>query len=419
MSSPNFQAAVRLRQLRRFDQAEAELKLHLASEPDDAAAYAELALCLKEEERRLPEALAAIERAVGLDPEEPSFQGWRCFILCQMERGEEALAAAYAAISMDPEYANGWAEQSRAYHVLRRWKDSEAAARKALALAPDHSVALNLLSSALQMQGKSESGIGVAEQLLARDPEESYAHANMGWAKLRLQNYKEAEVHFREALRLEPGQEFARSGLIECFKARAPHYRLFLRWSFWMSRFSEGQQWGIWIAMYVLYRVGRGMMASVHPVAVGAVVAIWLAFAFGSHLASGLGHALLLFDRSARLCLTRLERLDGALVGGLVFSGLVAGGLGLTALPQPVAYAGLLLFAAAVPGAYAVLNTRLAGRWAFGAITALSVAGAIHQIYTAVIAPWQTDPPEWFFFPLLACVLSTWLGNSSKLVKRP
>jgi tetratricopeptide (TPR) repeat protein len=205
MSSPHFQAAVRLRQLRRFDQAEAELKLHLASEPDDAAAYAELALCLKEEERRLPEALAAIERAVGLDPEEPGFLAWRCFILCQMERGEEALAAAHAAISMDPEFANGWVEQSRAYHVLRRWKDSEASARKALALAPENSVALNLLSSALQMQGNSHSGIGVAEQLLARDPEEPYAHANMGWAKLRQQNYKEAEAHFREALRLEPG----------------------------------------------------------------------------------------------------------------------------------------------------------------------------------------------------------------------
>jgi hypothetical protein len=61
-------------------------------------------------------------------------------------------------------------------------------------------------------------------------------------------NPKQAAVHFREALRLEPTNDYARAGLVEALKARNPIYGLFLRYVLWMAKLPPRAQWGVVIA---------------------------------------------------------------------------------------------------------------------------------------------------------------------------
>jgi tetratricopeptide (TPR) repeat protein len=291
MSHPTLTAAIRLRELRQYDRAEAELRRFLAGDPDSDTAHHQLAICLLQDGRRQPEALEEIRAAIGLAPRDPAHHAMHAFVLFRMDRWKEALAAAGEAIREDPASLPGWLEKARAHFALRQFDEAEAAIRQALALDPDDENSLIILSAIQQQSGNVDSGLATAEKLLARDADSSWGHANLGWAKLRQQKHREAEAHFREALRLEPGMEFARSGLIESFKARSPLFRLYLQWVFWLGKFGGGQQLLIIIGFYVLYQIGRSAAASIHPLLAGAIVLVWIIFAFGSHLANGLGRA--------------------------------------------------------------------------------------------------------------------------------
>jgi hypothetical protein len=53
---------------------------------------------------------------------------------------------------------------------------------------------------------KGEAGSTI-DGTLSREPENSFSHANKGWTLLEQGRRKEALAHFRESLRLEPGNE--------------------------------------------------------------------------------------------------------------------------------------------------------------------------------------------------------------------
>ena len=70
---------------------------------------------------------------------------------------------------------------------------------------------------------------------------------------------KKAAEHFREALRLDPQNDWARRGIIEALKARHFIYALMLKYFLWMARFSRGGQMGILLAAYFGNRILAGV----------------------------------------------------------------------------------------------------------------------------------------------------------------
>jgi hypothetical protein len=109
------------------------------------------------------------------------------------------------------------------------------------------------------------------EDVLEQDPENPYSHANVGWTKLEHGDHKGAQVHFAEALRLDPTLEHARYGMLEALKAGNFIYRAFLAFYFWLGRFQGKTQWGIIIGVYVVSRMVRAAARSqplLMPVAV-------------------------------------------------------------------------------------------------------------------------------------------------------
>jgi Tfp pilus assembly protein PilF len=412
-----------LRERRRFTEARAAIHQHLASAPDDFSGHFELAVTGWMEGKDHRTALAAIERAIGLDPEIPGAHCVRSSILNALDRHGEALAAADEARRLDPENAFAWECRGHALLDLRRLPEAEEAARQALALDPLDETASNLLSTVLRLQQRFDEAEIEIERHLARDPENAWTFATAGWTALNQGRRQQAEELFREALRLDPEMEHARIGLREAYKARSAFYRLYLRWVFFMQRHSAQNRWLIVIGLYLAFKFGRVLLAEIHPLAVVPLVIAYLLFVFGSWLANGLGHFLLLKDRLARLSLTTSEKLDGAVVGGLFFSGAVLLAAGFTVLPVPFALLGGTLMAAAIPAGMVFDNESPMGRLVFGGLALLALGcGTFAAVWDLTKSPAvAADSPSGTLLTVgaLAVFASTWLGGVHSLTNAP
>src|SRR5204863_7764085 len=110
---------------------------------------------------------------------------------------------------------------------------------------------------------KAEAGATI-DATLAKNPENALTHANQGWTFLERGDPKKALHHFREALRLDPENEWARQGIVEALKARNIIYAVMLKYFLWMSRFSSRGQWFIILGAYIGNRV-LGAVAAANP----------------------------------------------------------------------------------------------------------------------------------------------------------
>jgi len=107
---------------------------------------------------------------------------------------------------------------------------------------------------------------------------------------------EEALAHFREALRLDPTSDFARSGLVEALKARYWVYRTFMRFIYWTSSLSAGLRRGLFLGAYVVARV------------VPALWSLFLAFAYLSWFSDVLFESLLRLNRYGSYALSAAQR---------------------------------------------------------------------------------------------------------------
>jgi tetratricopeptide (TPR) repeat protein len=208
------QACERLIEVRRLDLAERELGRWLSLHPDDAYGHALMAWTL-------------------------ALQG----------RGDEALRSAGEAVQLEPDWAYTHAIMAEVHERMGRHADAERSVLEALALAPHHAGYHALLAAALLNQGadRTQEALRAADAGLAADagsadcarlraeallrlgrrrdareaaalalhlaPEASASHAAAGWIELRTGNLAESREHLREALRMDPLNEAAASGL--------------------------------------------------------------------------------------------------------------------------------------------------------------------------------------------------------------
>ncbi len=417
-----FTRAQQLRERGRHEEAVATMLSHLARHPEDPHAFLELAFNRMEISGQLGQALADARTATGLLPGDAFPLSLQARILAQLDRPKEALPLAENAIALEPDSGHAWNSKCLVLVGLARWTEAEECARTALALDADDEAASNLLSLTLRMQNRLDESVGESERRLARDPENAFSFANAGWAALQRGDVKGAESHFKEALRIDPEMEYARDGLKQSYRARSAFFRLFLKWSFFMQRFSKGNRLAIAIGLIVGFKVLRVLAASIHPLLVIPLAIVYYLFIFGTWLSGGLANFFLLRDPVARLSLDREEKIEGAAVGLLFFggiAGLLAGfGFGIHAL----AVASGVMMIATLPAALVFTKASGRGRVVFGLIlAAIFVLGAIAAIDVA------THPGRKIMddtagaclsFVILLAVASSWLGTVPSLRKR-
>ena len=362
------QLGLRFLQLGRYSDAEQRFKDALASEPDSDALLGLLAHSVHAQDDREKEALEIIDRAIAVEPNEADHHTMRAFILNSLARPRDAVTAARLAQSLDPHSAQCLAAQAQSHILMKDWTDAERAAREALAINPDYSTAANLLAESLRNQGRDVENRAQIAGMLERDPENAYTHHSAGWAALQRGDHRAAETHFREALRLSPGLEGSRQGLLASFRSRSPFYSGYLRYCLWMGRLKEKSQWAVILGFYVGFRLLRAAAKTVSPTLALAIGALYLLLVLWAFVANPVGNFILLFDRFARYALKRNEAIEAAIAGGSVVVGLALLCMGFALGMQWALLLGGALALGAIPWSMVFTNGSRVGAMLFGAV---------------------------------------------------
>ena len=180
----------------------------------------------------------------------------------------------------------------------------------------------------------------------------------------------------------------------------------------------KGTRWAIIIGIYLGYRVGRVVLAAIHPLLAVVFVIAYLIFVFGGWLASGVGNLLVLLDSSARYALKRSEILEAIFVGGGFFGGFLLVILGMATGVLSLAFVGGALVVAAIPWALTFTNDSPAGRRLFGGIGCfVYLAGFWAAIEVALHGDISSRTNSLIMVAVLAALFSTFIGNVDSLHK--
>ncbi|MBN1603313.1 MAG: tetratricopeptide repeat protein [Chitinispirillaceae bacterium] len=376
-----------------YEQARVFAEQAAAQNPDNSRSLYVLALVYSHFEKELPKALDTIERAVSLDPMESTYLCLKAFIFSKIGRYAAALTTADSALSISPDSSECFLEKGRALMGMQRWRDAETAFHDALAIDPDDINAGNMLTIVLQMQQRGEESNLHAESMLQKDPQNAYSHANAGWTALRESNLIKAREHFLEALRLESGLESARLGIIETFKAQSPLYRGYLKYVFFMSRFSGKNGIMIIVGFYIAYRILYRILSGANQFLATTLAIAYLTFALWSWVARGVGNFMLLMNSFARSALTKAEKIEAAVVGGNVIVGLPLLISGITFDIPALFMGGVSMIWSAFPFSISFTNENKTGRFVYGAAgVTILIAGLFIVLAGTNIV--QFKPPQ-------------------------
>jgi tetratricopeptide (TPR) repeat protein len=309
----------------RYDLAERELGLSLVEDAQNAAAHALLALCLAEREQFESASEQAAE-AVRLAPDDAFGHATAARVWLLRNYLDRAEEAARTSIALDP-YNEQWHSLLAAILFRReRWPEALDAAEGALAIDPENVEALNLQAAALRQLGRSSEARGSLQDALAQRPDSAWTHANLGWTCLQQGNPRQAEHHFREALRLDPECEIARRGAIEAIKAKNPVYRWILGGFMWMNRQTTRGQWYIVLGGYIGYRMAASL-AQDYPQwgpVLWPLVYLYIGFVVLTWFTTPLSNLFLRLHPFGRLALSKDERRASNWVGGSLGLALLA-----------------------------------------------------------------------------------------------
>lgn len=236
-------------------EAEAEIRQALASNPQDAALHGLLGLALANQgPTKIQSALNAVQTSIQLNPTSPV--AYRLLASIQLELGqiEAAFGAIQESLRLDSNHPETYSVLCQLYIQQEDWQKALDSAEAGLRIDPQHITCNNLRALVLVRLGRrAEAGLTL-DTALAKDPENSMSHANQGWRYLHQSNPQKAQEHFREALRINPNNQWAQQGIMEAMKARNPIYRVMLAYFLWMSRLKPSSQFTIWIAGYFGYQ---------------------------------------------------------------------------------------------------------------------------------------------------------------------
>jgi tetratricopeptide (TPR) repeat protein len=309
----------------RYELALKELQQELFSDPDNPYIYALQAMCLRQL-NLYKDALEAAQRAVQIGPDFAFAHYVLSGVYDKDDRLKEAELAILEAIRLDPEDADYYARLSSIQFQQRRWEDALRTAEQALELEPTNSDGLNLRSMALSNLNRLDEASAATEGALASNPEDAMAHASKGWQHLRAGNTNSAMTHFKEALRLDSSQEWARQGVVEALKARNPVYRVMLAYFLWTSRLEPKAFWGFIIGGYVASRV-LSEFAKANPQwgpYIWPVLGLYFAFVLMTWIAVPLFNLLLRTNPLGRILLTRQQVAAANWFGGALLLALVS-----------------------------------------------------------------------------------------------
>jgi tetratricopeptide (TPR) repeat protein len=333
----------------RYKEAEQELRQAIQAQSGNPFARSLLAIALAMQ-KAYPDALDEARTGIRLAPNVPYSHFALAWVLYEMDRYDEAQSAVMEALRLDAQDPRHYGLLGSIHLAKREWRQALDVAETGLNYNAENVRLINLRAMALVKLGRKEEAGQAIDVALAQDPENAATHANQGWALLHRGEHKQALIHFREALRLNPDLVWAKQGIVEALKARNPIYWVMLRYFLWMSRLGSQVQWGIIIGLYVLSRLLRSAAAASPALApwLMPILILYSAFAMLTWAARPMFDLFLRLNRFGRYALTREQIVASNWVGLCLLVALVLLVLGL--IPDN----GVSVSAAIVPAAMIV-----------------------------------------------------------------
>jgi tetratricopeptide (TPR) repeat protein len=124
------------------------------------------------------------------------------------------------ALSLAPAKPEYWAQRGRCLLALQRPREAFEAAHRALELEPGDALTLDTIGVVMTRAGAHAEAIGPFRRAVARDTTKPAYHYNLGASLQFVGELKNAELEYREALRLDASYHRAWSSLAQV--ARAP-----------------------------------------------------------------------------------------------------------------------------------------------------------------------------------------------------
>ncbi|MEM6319197.1 MAG: tetratricopeptide repeat protein [Bacteroidota bacterium] len=302
----------------RYQAAEKEYFKILAEDPNNPFALAMVAQCYLETNRK-KEALDFAHRAVKASPDSPTL--YSVLAQCQLYNYQldEAMRTVQSGQQLDPGNSDFFLLKSQIAFRREDWATALAEAENGLEIDPEEVNLINLRARALVKLNRSEEASQTMDFALHQAPQSSYSHANKGWVSIERDAYDEAIVHFKEALRLEATNAYAKAGLREAIKAKNVLYRGVLKYFLWMGKLQEKYRWGFVIGIYVLYRIALALAETSDLMAMimTPLIIFYVLFAFSSWIAMPISNLFLRLHPLGKYALEEDEVQASTLVGAL------------------------------------------------------------------------------------------------------
>ena len=341
--SAHYERGILLFQQQRHGEALEQFQLHLAEAPEDSDAFAMQGLALIAL-KKYSEAEEAIVQAIQHGADNP--MGYYCMseLRVVQEKYKLAHASIDEALLLQPDDAHFLVHKAQIFLCEANWKEALSFARAAQNVDSESVDAANIASVALVQMGKREEAGQSLDATLNKDPDNAITHANKGWALLHASDYEQAQIHFREALRLDPDSEWARKGMVQSLQSRHLLYRWMLKYYLWMSAFNQKAQWAIVIGAFVGYRVVIEIgqkFPSASVITIPLVIA-YLTFVYLSWTCYSMFNLSLRFHPFGRYVLSKEERIGSSFVAACMGAALICG---VIAVLVPSVWFGMALIA--------------------------------------------------------------------------
>jgi protein O-GlcNAc transferase len=162
------------------------------------------AAALARQAGNLERALAYLDQAIALSPQESRNHFLRGLTLEDLCRPDEAIASLQNAIRVKPGYAEAYNNIGIILHDQKRFEQAAANFRDAIHHKPDYPGAYNNLGSTLRALGDFAGAQQQFAQAVLLKPDYALAHYNLGVTYLDIGQLNQAETSFNHALRLKP-----------------------------------------------------------------------------------------------------------------------------------------------------------------------------------------------------------------------